>query len=71
MLKIFKKKTRAQIVCEKVESILHDILISGFTNDEISTILVTLRKEGKSVLENRQIGLTVELHDTINAINRL
>ncbi len=70
-LKIFKKKSRAQIVSEKAESILHDILISGFTNDEISTILVTLRKEGKSVLENRQIGLTGELHDTINAINRL
>jgi hypothetical protein len=70
-LNVFKKKTRSQIACEKAESILHDILISGFTNEEISTILITLRKEGKSVLENRQIGLTSELNDTIKAINRL
>jgi len=71
MLKIFKKKTRAQIVCEKAECILHDILISGLSDDEISTVLIILRNSGKKVLQNRQNELTKELQETIQAINRL
>jgi len=71
MLKIFKKKTRAQIVCEKAESILHDILISGLSDDEISTVLIILKNSGKKVLQNRQSELTKELQETIAAINRL
>jgi hypothetical protein len=71
MLKMFKKKTRAQIVCEKAESILHDILISGLSDDEISTVLIILKNSGKKVLQNRQSELTKELQETIAAINRL
>jgi len=71
MLKIFKKKTRAQIVCEKAESILHDILISGLSDNEISTVLIILKNSGKKVLQNRQNELTKELQETITAINRL
>ena len=71
MLKIFKKKTRAQIVCEKAESILHDILISGLSDDEIATVLIILKNSGKKVLQNIQYELTKELQETIGAINRL
>jgi len=71
MLKIFKKKTRAQIVCEKAESILHDILISGLSDDEIATVLILLKNDGKKVLQTRQSELTKELQETIQAINRL
>jgi len=71
MLKIFKKKTRAQIICEKAESILHDILISGLSDDEIATVLILLKNDGKKVLQNRQNELTKELQETITAINRL
>lgn len=71
MLKIFKKKTRAQIICEKAEHILHDILISGLSDDEIATVLIILRDSGKKVLQNRQSELTKELQETITAINRL
>lgn len=71
MLRMFKKKTRAQIVCEKAESILHDILISGLSDDEIATVLIILKNDGKKVLQNRQSELTKELQETITAINRL
>lgn len=71
MLKIFKKKTRAQIVCEKAESILHEILISGLSDDEIATVLILLKNDGKKVLQTRQSELTKELQETIQAINRL
>jgi len=66
-----KKKTRAEIISEKSEQVLNDILISGFSNNEISIILDTLLKEGKSVLQNRKIVLENELISTNNAINRL
>lgn len=68
---IFKKKTRNQIISEKSEQILSDILLSGFNNDEISIIIDTLSKEGKSILENRKFNLEAELILTNNAINRL
>lgn len=71
MLKIFKKKTRTQIVCEKAESLLHEILIAGFTDDEIATILIIMKNDGKKTLRNRQNELTKELQETIQAINRL
>jgi hypothetical protein len=71
MLKIFKKKNRAQIVSEKAESVLHDILICGLSDDEIATVLIILRNSGKKVLQNRQNELTKELQETITAINRL
>jgi len=66
-----KKKTRTEIISEKSEQVLNDILISGFSNNEISIILDTLTKEGKSVLQNRKIVLENELISTNNAINRL
>jgi len=66
-----KKKTRTEIISEKSEQVLNDILISGFSNNEISIILDTMLKEGKSVLKNRKIVLENELISTNNAINRL
>ena len=71
MLKIFKKKTRAQIVCEKAESILHDILMSGLSDDEIATVLITLKNDGKMFLKNKQCELSKEIEETVTAINRL
>lgn len=69
--KVFKNKSRNEIISEKSEQILHDIVISGFTNEEISIIIETLSKEGKSMLENRKSILENELLLTTNAINRL
>lgn len=66
-----KKKSRSEILSEKSEQILNDILISGFSNNEVSIIIETIAKEGKTVLKNRKTILEDELISTTNAINRL
>lgn len=66
-----KKKSRSEILSEKSEQILNDILISGFSNNEVSIIIETISKEGKAVLKNRKTVLEDELISTTNAINRL
>lgn len=68
---LFSKKTRSELISEKINQILHDLLISGFDNNEISVILYDLSKEGKSVLQERKKDLEAELILTKNAINRL
>jgi len=66
-----KKKSRIEIAVHYAESFLKDLLIAGFTNDEISLITDTISKETKSALQNRKIILENELISTNNAINRL
>ena len=71
ILSFFKKKTRHEILCEKVDELMNEILISGCTNFEISIIIKSLTKEAKSVLENRKMILETELAETVLGINKL
>ena len=69
--KAFKIKSTDDILIEKVDQILKDILISGFENYEISIIIQALTKETKLLLEERKIILEKELEKTIFGINNL
>ena len=71
ILNAFKKKSSHEILCKKVDQMLSDLLISGFTNKEISIIIQSLSKEAKSVLENRKMILENELKETCEGINNL
>jgi hypothetical protein len=68
---IWKKKTRIEVVEDKITDILHDIMTLDFTNGEIATILNSLGDQGKKVLECRKEALEAQLKETVNAINSL
>lgn len=67
----WKKKSRAEIIEDKAQSIINDILISGFENAEVAIIIQTAKAKGKEVLELRKIALEKELKETVTAINSL
>lgn len=69
--KQFKGKSRSEIVGSKIQDITNDLVISGFTNDELSLIAHAVQKDIKSLLEHRKKLLSDEIHSTIKAINRL
>ena len=67
----WKKKSRAEIIEDKAQSIVNEILISGFENAEIAIIIQTAKARGREVLELRRIALEEELKQTVTAINSL
>jgi arsenate reductase-like glutaredoxin family protein len=67
-MKLFKKKTRTEIVEEKIEAVMHDILTLDFTSEEIAVIVNSLQDSGRIVLERRAEELEKELSKTIMAI---
>lgn len=68
---LFKRKSRIEIVEDKITNILHDIMTLDFTNGEIATILNSLSDQCKTALQNRKEALEKELKETVNAINSL
>ena len=70
-MKIFKKATRIEVLNSEVKSIIRELLIHDFSNEEIGFIVKSLNKEVKELLKERQIILENELKETINAINIL
>jgi DNA-binding transcriptional regulator YhcF (GntR family) len=70
-MKIFKKKTRAEIVEAKIGEMLHDILTLEFTNEELAIIVNSLQDNGRIILERRAEELEKELQKTIMAIASL
>lgn len=71
MVNFFKKKSRAELIDSKVADIIHQILIEGYSNAEIGLILKTIQEDGKHLLEHRRALLIDELHETVEAINKL
>jgi hypothetical protein len=69
--KQFKGRSRTEIVDLKIQDISRDLLISGFTNEELSLIAYHLSKDIKDLLQSRKELLTKELEQTIRAINKL
>ena len=69
--KQFKGKSRSEILDLKIQDISRDLIISGFTNEELSIIVTHLSKDIKSLLQHRKELLTKELEQTIKAINKL
>jgi len=67
----WKKKSRAEIIEDKAQSIINEILISVFENAEIAIIINTAKARGREVLELRRIALEKELKETVTAINSL
>ena len=67
----WKKKSRAEIIEDKAQSIINEILTSGFENAEVAIIIQTAKAKGKEVLELRKIALEKELKETVTAINSL
>jgi DNA-binding transcriptional regulator YhcF (GntR family) len=67
-MRIFKKKTRTEIVEEKIENVMHDILTLDFSSEEIAVIVNSLQDNGRIVLERRAEELDKELQKTILAI---
>ncbi len=67
----FKRKSRAELIEDKAHNIVHDILISGFSNREVAIIIHTAKAKGREILESRKIELEKELLETCNAINSL
>lgn len=70
-MKFWKKKSRAELIEDKAQSIVHEIIVSGFSNSEIAIILNTAKARGREVLEKRRTELDLETLDTNNAINSL
>ena len=66
-----KPKSRIQIIESKVQEITREILISGFSNLEISIISKTICSDIKTALEDRKQLLINELDETVKAINKL
>jgi len=71
IIMFWKKKSRAEIIEDKAQLIISEILISGFENSEIAIIIQTAKARGREVLELRRIALEKELKETVNAINSL
>lgn len=67
-MRIFKKKTRVEIVEDKIQSVMHDILTLDFSSEEIAVIVNSLQDNGRIVLERRAEELEKELQKTIIAI---
>lgn len=67
----WKKKTRPEIISQKVEDILHDLKIMDFSNREIAAIILSLSHEAKAMLEARRVSEEKQLKETITAINSL
>lgn len=67
----WKKKSRAELIEDKAQSIVHEIIVSGFSNSEIAMILNTAKARGREVLERRRAELDLEALETNNAINSL
>jgi len=65
----WKKKTRPEIIAQKVEDILHDLKIMDLTNKEIAVIICSLSHEAKAMLEARRVSEEKQLKETVNAIN--
>ena len=70
-MKFWKKKSRAEIIEDKAQSIVNEILVSGFENAEIAVIIHTAKARGREVLELRRIALEKELKEAVTAINSL
>ena len=66
-----KPKSRVNIIEAKVNEITKDLLISGFTSNEIAIISKTVCSDIKQALQDRKQLLTDELRNTIEAINKL
>lgn len=67
----WKKKTRPEIIAQKVEDILHDLKVCGFPNIEIAVIFCSLSHEAKAMLEARRVTEEKQLKETVNAINMM
>ena len=70
-MRFWKKKTRPEIMAQKVEDILHDLKICGFPNREIALIVCSLSREAKAMLEARRVIEEKQLRETVNAINMM
>jgi len=70
-MKLFKRKSRAEIIDITVTEILHDIMIRGFSSSEVATILNSLKDQGKIALQFKKEVEEKELLETVNAINSL
>jgi len=64
-------KSRTEIIDSKIQDISADLIVSGFTNEELSLIVSHLGKDIKELLQHRKELLTKELEQTIRAINKL
>lgn len=69
--KQLKGKSRSEIIDAKIQDISRDLVISGFTNEELAMIASHLSKDIKNLLQHRKELLTKELEQTIKAINKL
>lgn len=65
---LFRKKTKAEILSEKVNWITNEILICQFTDKEVATIAVELHDRLTSILLFKKEKMYADLDETISAL---
>jgi len=67
----FKKKSRAELIEDKAESIVSDMFVTKFSYEEIALIAIAVKAKTKHKIGLRQKELDLELLNVTNAKNML
>jgi len=67
----FKKKSRAELIEDKADSIVSDMFIMKFSYEEIAAIALAVKAKTKHKIELRQAELDLDQLDITNAKNSL
>jgi len=70
-LGILKRKTRTELIEEKIKDLLYDLFLSDYTDMEIAFILNSLREQCLENLEKNKTSLLDKLQNTESAIKNL
>lgn len=70
-MRIFKRKTRAEVLEDIVIGTANELQLKGLTSEELVLVLNRLSERGKELLEQRAEDLEKELSRTICAIANL
>lgn len=67
-MKLFKRKSRAEVLDALIADTLKNLLMLDLTNEELAVVVNSLQDAGRDVLERRAEELENELSKTVAAI---
>lgn len=70
-MKIFKKKTKVDILTEKIDFLTEEIFQYNFSYDDIAIIVDSIKEKSLIRLESQKEHLENELKTINNALNKL
>lgn len=69
--KIFKQKSRAEVIGKVIEDLTFEVTSRDFSNREVAFIINGIARKAKGVLIEREEYLTRELTNTKKSINEI